>query len=121
MTSIRITGIDSRFDDLTPAEFPPLPIGALVAGTLNLLEESGGLPQPVYLTVSDSQSVDLLFAPDPSSLRAIARWAMRFGGVMTSEPHRGKSGPETWCRVQFDYYGVAVCAFAHIPVCATTL
>ena len=55
------------------------------------------------------------FAPDQASVRAITRWALRFGSVVTSEPHQGEDGPETWYRTDFDYYGIAVTAYAHIP------
>ena len=48
-------------------------------------------------------------------MRAITRWALRFGSVVTSEPHQGKDGPETWYRTEFDYFGIAVTAYAHIP------
>ena len=48
-------------------------------------------------------------------MRAITRWALRFGSVVTSEPHQGKDGPETWHRTDFDYFGIAVTAYAHIP------
>jgi hypothetical protein len=96
-------------------ELEPLPIGALVAGTLNLLQQAAGLPAPHFITVSDTQTISLQFAPDRASLRAITRWALRFGSMVTSKPHQGGSGPETWCRTDFDYYGVAVSAYAHIP------
>ena len=45
-------------------ELPPLPIGVLVVGTAELLQQAADLPQPIYLTVSDTQSIDLQFAPD---------------------------------------------------------
>jgi hypothetical protein len=48
-------------------------------------------------------------------VRAITRWALRFGSVVTSEPHQGKDGPETWYRTEFGYFGIAVTAYAHIP------
>ncbi len=80
-----------------------------------------GLPQPHYITISSTQSVDLQFAPVKASVRAITRWALRFGGVVTSAPHEGKDGPETWCRTNFDYYGVAVMAYAHIPAAPASI
>ena len=111
MTSIHI------YDPAAPAlpELPPLPIGALVAGTLNLLQEAADLPEPRYITVSDTQAITLQFAPARASLRAITRWALRFGSVMTSKPAQGTTGAETWCRTEFGYYGIAVTAYAHIP------
>ena len=94
-------------------ELPPLPIGALVVGAAELLQQAASLPQPVYVTVHVTQSVDLLFAPARASVRAITRWASRFGSVMTSKP--SPDGTETWYRTDFDYYGIAVTAYAHIP------
>ena len=117
MTSTRI--YDPKADSAL-AELPPLPIGALVAGTLNLLDEAIDLPQPQLITISDTQSVSLQFGPEPSSLRAISRWALRFGGLLTTQPLNGKRGPKTRCRLEFGYYGVAVDAYAHIPAAAAT-
>ena len=96
-------------------DLPPLPIGALVVAAVNLVDQAADLPQPQAIDVSDLQRIDLQFAPEGPSARAITQWALRFGGVLTSEPHQTEHGPQTWCRVQFDYYGVAVTAFAHIP------
>ncbi len=96
-------------------ELPPLPIGALTVGALNLLSEAADLPQPVYLSICDTQAISLQFPPEHASLRAITRWALRFGGVVTSQPRQGQSGTETWCRTEFGYYGVEVDAYAHIP------
>ena len=55
------------------------------------------------------------FAPARASLKTLTRWALRFGAVLTSQPHQGEDGPETWCNLAFDYYGIAVDAYAHIP------
>ena len=96
-------------------ELPPLPIGVLVAGTAELLQQAADLPQPIYLTVSHTQSIDLQFAPEQASIRAITRWAARFGSVMTSQPGTGTDGTKTWYRTDFSYYGIAVSAYAHIP------
>ena len=82
-------------------ELPPLPIGVLVVGTAELLQQAADLPQPIYLTVSDTQSVDLLFAPEQASVRALTRWAARFGSVMTSQPGKGTDGTETWYQDRF--------------------
>ena len=66
--------------------------------------------------IFDTQSISLQFAPEQASIRAITRWALRFGSVMTSQPGQDKDGgPETWYRTDFDYYGIAVKAYAHIP------
>jgi hypothetical protein len=113
MTNIRI------FDPADAAgalpEFPPLPIGALAVGAQNLLQEAADLPSPCYVAIYDTQHISVQFGPDPSSLRAVTRWALRFGGVVISTPHQGQDGPETWCSTEFPYYGVSVRAYAHIP------
>jgi hypothetical protein len=99
-----------------PPELPPMTITTLAVGLVDLLSEADNLPQPYYITIHDrSQSVDLQFAPVKASMKALTRWALRFGAVLTSEPHEGKHGPETWCNVRFDYNGVTVTGYAHIP------
>ena len=116
MTSIRI--YDPASDGPLLPDLPPLPMGALAVGLVNLLQEAADLPEPQYVSVSDSQNISLQFAGDPASLRTLTRWALRFGSVITSQPHPGKTGTETWCRTEFAYYGVTIDAYAHIP--ATT-
>ena len=64
------------------------------------------------MTNSSSASTS---TPSPPSLRAITRWALRFGGVLISEPHQDDNGPQTYCHTEFSYYGVAVTAYAVIP------
>jgi hypothetical protein len=112
MTSIHI--YDPAAGAALP-ELPPLPIGALAVGAAELLQQAADLPAPVYVTVHESQSIGVLFAPERASVRAITRWALRFGSIMTSQPGQGDDGTETWHRTDFDYYGIAVTAFAHIP------
>jgi hypothetical protein len=112
MTSIHIHDLA---DGAALPELPPLPIGVLAVGTADLLQQAADLPQPHYITISDTQSVDFQFAPEQASVRAITRWALRFGSVVTSEPHQGQDGPQTWYRTDFDYFGIAVTAYAHIP------
>ncbi len=100
----------------TLAELPPLPMAALMIGVYNLLQEGADLPQPGHVSVSEiTQHITLQFSPEPASLKAITRWALRFGSVMDSEPHQAEHGPQTWCRTEFTYYGLTVKAFAHIP------
>ena len=113
MTSIYI--YDPKAAGTALPELPPLPIGALAVGLVNLLQEAADLPAPHFITVCETQSISLQFAPVKASLRAITRWALRFGSIATSHPQQGTTGPETWCRTDFDYYGVAVNAYAHIP------
>ena len=87
MTSIHIY---DPGDGAALPELPPLPIGVLVVGTADLLQQAADLPQPHYITISSTQSVDFQFAPEQASVRAITRWALRFGSVITSQPHHGQ-------------------------------
>ena len=97
-------------------ELPPLPIGALVVGTFNLLEQAADLPQPRYLTVSDTQNVCFQFPDDKASRKALNQWALRFGGDADHPPARGQGRPRDAVPPgQFDYYGVAIEAYAFIP------
>ena len=118
MTSIHI--YDPADTGAPLPELPPLPIAALTVGAQNLLQEAADLPDPVFLSISDSQTISLQFAPQRASLKAITRWALRFGGVVISEPHLGITGPEAWCSTEFSYYGAAVRAYAHIPAPAAS-
>lgn len=119
MTSIHI--YDPKEPGAALPELPPLPIGALVVGAQNLMQEAADLPQPQLICISDTQHISVQFDGNPSSLRAITKWALRFGGIVTSQPHQGNRGPETWCRTEFDYYGVAVDAYAHIPAAPASI
>ena len=100
-------------------ELPPLPIGALTVGAAELLQQAADLPAPTSLTVSDTQHINVQFGRDKASVRAITRWAARFGSAVTVQPGTVEydTGPETgtWYRTEFDYYGIAVTAFAFIP------
>jgi hypothetical protein len=96
-------------------ELPPLPVGVLAVGTADLLQQAADLPQPRCIFIYDGQAISLQFAPEQASVRAITRWALRFGSVVTSEPHQDTDGgPGTWHR-DFDYYGITVKAYAHVP------
>jgi hypothetical protein len=94
---------------------PPLPLGALAVGVANLLQDAAQLPQPRYVALFDPEQVSIQFAPVTASMKAITRWARRFGGVVTTETRPGQDGPETWCRTTFSYYGVTVKVYARIP------
>lgn len=96
-------------------ELPLLPIGSLVVGALNLLNAAVDLPRPVSLTVCDDQAIICQFDEDPASLRAITRWALRFGGVLVSEPHHDEHGMVTFCHAEFSYYGVEITVYAFLP------
>jgi hypothetical protein len=97
-------------------DLPPLPIGALVACALDLLQETGDLPQPRYITIEGAQVLGLQLDPQAGGLRAVIRWAARFGSVLVSSPLADEHGPGTFCRTEFDYYGVAVEVYSVIRV-----
>ena len=105
------------YDDGTvQPELPPLPIGALAAGTAELLQQAADLPQPRHIFIyQHGQGVSLQFAPEQAGVRAVTRWAHRFGSVMTSQPGTGDDDPGTWYRTDFDYYGIAVTAYVPLP------
>ena len=113
MITVHLT--DPKDAEHVSANLTPLPMAGLVIAAWNLLDQAADLPQPCHINVSDLQSITLLFEPVSSSFRAITRWVLRFGGELISEPHQTEGGPQTWVRTEFDYYGVAVTAFAHIP------
>ena len=102
-------------DGAVSPELPPLPIGHLAAGTAQLLQQAADLPQPHYISISMTQSVGLQFAPEQASVQAIIRWAHRFGASATSQPGECHKGPGTWHRAEFDYCGIAVTVYAHVP------
>ena len=101
-------------------ELPPMPIGVLVVGTAELLQQAADLPQPIYLSIHQNQHVGLQFAREQASRPAITRWALRFGGVVTSHPGPGHDGPEILCQARFGYYGITVTVYAHIPAQAAS-
>jgi hypothetical protein len=105
------------YDPKAAAPLPPLPVSALVIATWNLLEEASDLPQPSYITVHHrTQSIGLQFPAEASSYRAIARWAHRFGAVITTAPVGDDGdGLRTSCSAEFDYYGIRAQAYAIIP------
>ena len=113
MTSIPLDIVASPGADLP--ELPPMPIGALAVGTAELLQQAADLPAPVSVTMYDHDAITIQFARDKASIRAITRWAARFGGTVTSRP--GQIEPDTgiWHTTDVDYYGIAVHAFAFIP------
>lgn len=105
-----------------PSELPPLPIGVLAVGTADLLKQAADLPQPVCIFIYHHQSVSMQFAKEQASAQAVNRWAARFGSVVTSQPGTGTGGvAETWYRTDFDYYGIAVNAYAHIPAAPASI
>ena len=119
MTSIRI--YDPGDAGAAVPALSPLPIGALAVGAQNLLQEAADLPAPCFVAIFDTQSIHVQFEPERPSLKAVARWALRFGGIVMTIPQQGENGPETWCHTEFAYYGVAVGAYAHIPAAPASI
>ena len=113
MTSIH--AYDPASAGTAPHELPPMPIGALAVGTAELLQQAATLPAPTCITIYDHQAISLHFARRTDSIRAIAQWARRFGSITTSRPGNVESVTGTWHTTDFDYYGIAVHAFAFIP------
>ena len=113
MTSIRT--YDPATAGTALPELPPLPIGALMTGAAELFQQAASLPAPIWVAVSETQSISVQFAPVKASAQAITKWARRFGSVTTSQPGQGTDGTQTWYRTEFDYYGIAVTVYAHIP------
>ena len=101
--------------DEAALDLPPAPIDVLAVGAVDLLRAAADLPQPRAVYIYEEQLISLQFDPCPPSLRAITRWALRFGGVLISEPRQDENGSQTWCHIAFSYYGVAVTAYAVIP------
>jgi hypothetical protein len=113
MTSIH--AYDPTALNTTLAELPPLPMAALMIGVYNLLQEGADLPQPCYLSVSQtSQQIDMQFPGKQPSLQAITGWAHRFGSVVSTHPHHDERGQYTRVTATFGYYGLTVKAYAYI-------
>ena len=114
MTSIH--AYDQTALTATLAELPPLPMAALTIGVYNLLQDGANLPQPCYVSVSQtSQQIDLQFPGKQPSRRAIGQWAHRFGSAVTTDPHQDERGQFTRIAATFGYYGLTVTAYAYIP------
>ncbi len=116
MTSIHI--YDPASGPALP-DLPPLPMGVLVVGMADLFQQAADLPAPTSITVYDTQHVSMQFAQDKGSVRAITRWAARFGSVMTTRPGKVRYDDRLdtgiWYQAGFGYYGITVEAFAFIP------
>lgn len=100
-------------------ECPPLPMCALSGALTDLLRTAyeSDLEQPCYVTVSDTETIDVQFDAVPESFDAIASWTLRFGGshliVIRQNTARG---PERWISSVIDWFGITVDLYAHIPV-----
>jgi hypothetical protein len=114
-------------DYILPATLPrpgrPLSIAGLVSVAADNLSDATDLPRPTSVTVyGTSQHIDMQFDPTPASYAAPAAWAELFGGTLTSRTwHNDAREPVNICRTQFEYHGIAVCAFAVIPAVTATL
>jgi len=113
MTSIRT--YDPATAGTALPELPPMPIGAVAVGAAELLQQAADLPAPTSVTLYDHDAISVQFARHKDSIRAITGWARRFGSVTTSHPGQIDSDTGTWYRTDFDYYGIAVTAYALIP------
>ena len=87
MTVIRIHDKDGT----ALPELPPASITILAVGTADLLQQAADLPQPCSIFIYDHQTISMQFAKEQASMRAITRWALRFGSVVTSDPHQGET------------------------------
>jgi hypothetical protein len=95
---------------------PGLPVRDLAQAAATLLSANADLPAPQYLAVSAvGQEIELQFSSDPSTFRAMAQWAERFGGTVTGQPGANKDGtPYVRCEVHFTADALAVRAYAYI-------
>jgi len=94
----------------------PQPIEALTRTAADVIAANRDLPAPLYLSVSEGvQQISLQFADDLSSFEALARWADRFGGTVTSEPGTDtQNRPGVFCTAEFSRDGVRVQAYAFV-------
>jgi hypothetical protein len=108
---------DMIIPDTLPGPDRPLSIGGLVSDAADILRIATDLPRPRMVDVhEDSQHIYLQLDPDPASYPALAAWAELFGGVITSQPWTTDTGEQVnICRVQFEFYGITVEAYAVIP------
>jgi hypothetical protein len=106
---------------LAVPELPPIGIGALAVGLTDLFRQADGLGLPHYAAIHEStQHFGLQFAPVRGSLRAVACWAQRFGGVLVSDKRFDHCKQEcTYAGTTFEFFGIEVTAYAYVPVTAT--
>jgi hypothetical protein len=96
-------------------ELPPLPMGALAVGAAELLQQAADLPAPIYISVSDTQTISAMFALNRASAKAITQWARRFGGIVTTRTDTDYGQQLAKCQTTFSYYGITVEAYAYLP------
>jgi len=100
----------------TLAELPPLPIAMMTVGVYHLLQAGADLPQPCYVSISESaQEISLQFPGKHPSRAAIAGWARRFGSTVSTHPHHDGRGHFTRIGATFTYYGLTVKTYTYIP------
>jgi hypothetical protein len=95
---------------------PGLPVRDLALAAATLLAANTDLPAPQYLTVSaGGQEIELQFSGDPSTFRAMAQWAERFGGTVTGQPGADRDGTAyVRCEVRFTADAIGVRVYAYI-------
>ncbi len=107
---------DLTLPDTLPGPDRPLSIGGLAADVVDILRDATDLPRPGSITIyANTQHIDLHFDSNPASYAAIAQWAGLFGATLTSRPWQHDGKAVNICSASFEYYGIAVEAFAVIP------
>src|SRR5215472_13569860 len=108
MTAIEIPEYVTRAKSLTDI--------TLIATELLKHAADSGLPPPDMARLSHGgQEASLGFPGHRDTFRALARWAERFGGTVTGEPHTNKDGEQSvYCQVKFPHLGISVEAYAFI-------
>jgi|SRR5215831_8297835 len=101
---------------------PSLPVRDLAQAAATLLAANADLPAPLYVAVwAAGQEIELQFSSDPSTFRAMAQWAERFGGTVTGQPGAKDDGtPHVRCEVRFTADTIAVKAYAYILAAKAT-
>jgi hypothetical protein len=102
-------------------EVPPISIGALAVGLVDLFKKADGLTLPHYACIHEStQYFSLQFAPVAGSLKAVAGWAQRFGAVLVTDKGLNAQKQKcTYVTATFDFFGIEVNAYAYVPVTET--
>lgn len=112
MTSIHVY---DPGDGAALPELAPLPVGVLAVAAAELLQQAADLPQPRCVFIYHGQAISLQFAQEQAGVRAVARWALRFGAVVVSLPADTGDGPRICHRADFGYYGIDVMAYTLTP------
>jgi hypothetical protein len=112
------TGIPEYVPMVTPATTRST--AELAACAVGLLVED--LPQPGYFSISQrGQEISFQFGDTPESFRALAQWAERLGGTVTSHPHTHQDGRQSiYCHTESTADGVRVEAYAFITAGQTS-